>query len=43
MRRNKGRGVRGSAGMVRLRQAGVFMVKSNPYERWPSLQLASAG
>jgi hypothetical protein len=28
MRRNKGQGLAGSAGMVRLRQAGVFFVKS---------------
>jgi hypothetical protein len=28
MRRNKGQGFRGSAGMVRLRQAGVFFVTS---------------
>jgi hypothetical protein len=28
MRRNRGQGLRGSAGMVRLRQAGVFFVKS---------------
>jgi hypothetical protein len=28
MRRDKGRGLRGSAGVVRLRQAGVFFVKS---------------
>jgi hypothetical protein len=26
MRRNKGQGVQGSAGMVWLRQAGVFLV-----------------
>ena len=37
MRRNKGQGLRGSAGMVWLRQAGVFFVRANPYERWPSL------